>query len=162
MKICNGEKQHIPGILKLLQQVGQVHHQGRPDLFCPGAQKYDAPQMEEILQDENTPVFVAEEDGQVLGYGFCQLKKHEGPVFTDYLELYIDDICVEETCRGQQIGKNIYGHIYEYAKSRNCHNITLNVWSFNEGAYRFYEKCGMKPQRIFMEKLLENDDAEQK
>jgi len=25
---------------------------------------------------------------------------------------------------------------------------------------RFYEKCGMKPQRVFMETILENQDAD--
>jgi len=27
----------------------------------------------------------------------------------------------------------------------------LNVWCGNESAMRFYEKCGMKPQKIGME-----------
>lgn len=160
MKVIRANRTHIPGMLRLLQQVGQVHHLGRPDLFRSGALKYDAVQLEQLLQDENSPVFVAQQDGQVLGYGFCQLKAHSGPVFTEYLELYIDDICVEESCRGQHIGTAVYRHICDYAKARKCHNITLNVWSFNEGALRFYEACGMKPQRIFMENLLENAYAE--
>lgn len=160
MEVLRANESHIPGMLRLLQQVGQVHHLGRPDLFRRGALKYEAAQLQAILEDENSPIFVAEQNGQVLGYGFCQLKQHTGPVFTDYLELYIDDICVEETCRGQHIGKTIYEQICAYAKLCKCHNITLNVWSFNEDALRFYEACGMKPQRIFMENRLESDDAE--
>ena len=32
--------------------------------------------------------------------------------------------------------------------------LTLNVWSCNESALRFYEKCGLLPQKIGMEKIL--------
>ena len=42
MEIRFAEKKDIPGILELLRQVGKVHHDGRPDLFRPDAQKYDA------------------------------------------------------------------------------------------------------------------------
>lgn len=31
----------VPWMIDLLQQVGAVHHQIRPDLFRTGAQKYD-------------------------------------------------------------------------------------------------------------------------
>ena len=33
----------VTGILALLKQVGHIHHQGRPDIFRKGAQKYGAP-----------------------------------------------------------------------------------------------------------------------
>ena len=34
----------IPGMLELLRQAGQVHHEIRPDIFRTGCQKYDAEQ----------------------------------------------------------------------------------------------------------------------
>ena len=156
MQIVRASEKHIPGMLRLLQQVGQVHHLGRPDIFRAGAQKYDVSMLKALLQDADSPIFIAEDNDQVLGYGFCKLKRHAGdPIFTDTLELYIDDLCVEETCRGQHIGSAVYQHICHFAREIGCYNITLNVWSFNESALKFYEKCGMKPQRIFMETVLE-------
>ena len=156
MQIVRASEKHIPGMLHLLQQVGEVHHQGRPDIFRAGAQKYDVPMLQALLQDADSPIFIAEDDDRVLGYGFCKLKRHAGdPIFTDTLELYIDDLCVEESCRGQHIGSAVYQHICCFAREIGCYNITLNVWSFNESALKFYEKCGMKPQRIFMETILE-------
>lgn len=161
MKIVQADKQHIPGMLALLCQVGEVHHRGRPDIFRGGALKYDAAALEALLQDEDRPIFIAEEDGRVLGYGFCKVNEYSAhPVFTNYRELYIDDICVDENCRGQGVGSAVYQAIRRYAKEQGFYNITLNVWSFNESAMAFYEKCGMKPQRVFMETILENNDAE--
>ena len=49
----------IPGLLALLRQVGQVHHNIRPDIFRPGCLKYTAADLEKLLRDENFPVFVA-------------------------------------------------------------------------------------------------------
>ena len=47
--------------------------------------------------------------------------------------------------------------IVRYAKMRGCSAITLNVWCCNEGAMAFYEKLGMKPQKIGMEVLLNEE-----
>ena len=154
--ICKADKRHIPGMIRLLKQVGQVHHLGRPDLFRGGAQKYNETDLLRLLADADRPIFIAEEAGQVLGYGFCILKRTQNdPVLADNFTLYIDDLCVEESCRGQHIGKALYAHITGFAKSLGCDSITLNVWAFNQGAMRFYESLGMKPQKIGMEMILE-------
>ena len=75
-------------------------------------------------------------------------------ILTDIRTLYIDDLCVDETIRGQHIGKALYEHVLAFAKESGCYNVTLNVWSLNDSAMRFYEKCGLKPQKIGMEKIL--------
>ena len=155
MEIRFAQGKDVSGILQLLRQVGQVHHEGRPDIFRTGAQKYGASQILAMLDSAATPIFVAVEDDKVLGYGFCQFKKYENdPVITDHSELYIDDLCVEETCRGRHIGKAIYQEILRYAKGRRCYNVTLNVWTCNPGAMKFYEAMGMKPLKIGMETIL--------
>ena len=63
----------IPGILELLRQVGQVHHDIRPDIFRSGCQKYDAAALEALLQDPQRPIFIAAHQGAVAGYCFCIL-----------------------------------------------------------------------------------------
>ena len=160
MKIRFATCEDVPGILALLQQVGRVHHRGRPDLFRANAQKYGASQVIQMLDASTSPIFVAVEDDQVLGYCFCQVKSVSlDPVFCDRTELYIDDLCVDEACRRQGIAKALYGEVLRYAKNRKCHHLTLNVWSFNESAMAFYRSCGLQPQRVFMETLLEENDA---
>ena len=155
MEIRFAKAQDVPGIIKLLQQVGRVHHDGRPDLFRVNAQKYGPSQVMEMLGKVDNPIFVAAEDEQVLGYGFCEIeyyKRHS--VMNDRITLYIDDLCVLESCRGKHIGTAIYQEILRYAKYRGCYNVTLNVWSCNESAMKFYEAVGMKPQKVGMETIL--------
>ena len=66
----------------------------------------------------------------------------------------IDDLCVDECCRGQHIGRTLYDAVLAFARENGCYNVTLNVWSCNESAMRFYEKCGLKPQKVGMEVIL--------
>ena len=155
MEIRFAEKQDVGGILALLKQVGAVHHEGRPDLFRCGAQKYGASQVLAMLGSKDSPVFVAVEEEKVLGYCFCQMQSHsQDPVLCDVLSLYIDDLCVDENIRGKGVGKALYEAVCRYAKMRKCYNITLNVWACNESAMAFYEKMGLKPQKIGLETIL--------
>ena len=155
MEIRFAQPKDVAGILALLRQVGRVHHEGRPDIFRSNAQKYGASQVLAMLESSATPIFVAVEEDAVLGYGFCMFKKHElDPVITDHTELYIDDLCVDENHRKEGIGKAIYEEILRYAQMRRCYNVTLNVWSSNPGAMKFYESLGMKPQKVGMEVIL--------
>ncbi len=157
MEIRKANTQDIPQILDLLVQVGQVHHMARPDLFRAGACKYDRPALERLLAQEDRPVFVAMEDGAMLGYCFCIRRETVGdPVLEDYVTLYIDDLCVDETCRGQHVGTKLYAYAHNYAKAIGCQSVTLNVWADNKPALDFYTRLGLRPQKIGMESLLED------
>ena len=150
----------IPEILELLVQVDMVHHNGRPDIFKGPTTKYDAEQLKAIIADDSTPVFVCvDPEGKVLGHAFCVHKQVlEDRVLTDIKTLYIDDICVDESARRQHVGNSLYEHVLNYAKEKGFYNVTLNVWSCNPGAQRFYEKMGMVPQKIGMEKVIDTEE----
>lgn len=156
MEIRRATIEDIPGLDKLLMQVCLVHHQQRPDLFKYGQRKYTAEELKALLLDNTRPVFVAvNEKGEVLAHAFCIHQQHlNNNILTDIKTLYIDDICVLESCRGKHIGRQMYDYVYQYAKEQGFYNITLNVWSLNEPAMKFYESCGLKPQKIGMETIL--------
>ena len=145
----------IPGIIDLLQQVGEVHHKIRPDLFRSGAQKYNEADLTDLLKDPARPIFAAVEDGRLLGYCFCIIEEvKDNPVLMDDKTLYIDDLCVDETIRGKHVGRALYEYTRAYAKEIGCRSVTLNVWCGNDSAMAFYEKRGMKPRKIYMEESL--------
>ncbi len=156
MIIRRATERDMEGLNRLLQQVLMVHHKGRPDLFRGEGKKYTDEQLKGLIADDTTPIFVAvDEKNWMLGYAFCQYQIHENNnVLNDIRTLYIDDLCVDETVRGQHIGKALYEHVLAFAKEQGFYNVTLNVWSCNESAMRFYEKCGLKPQKVGMEIIL--------
>lgn len=155
MEIRLANNTDIPGMIHLLKQVGQVHHDIRPDLFRNSAQKYGESDLEELLKDINRPIFVSIEDGKLLGYCFCIIEEvRDNPVLQDVKSLYIDDLCVDETIRGRHVGTRLYDHVCSYAKSIGCGSVTLNVWCGNDSAMAFYQSRGMKPRKIYMETAL--------
>ena len=157
MFIRRAENKDMADINRLLFQVAEVHHKGRPDLFKAAAKKYTDEELLAIIADDSTPIFVAvnDEDTSVWGYCFCIFQQHLGSgVLTDIKTLYIDDLCVDENIRGQHIGSKLYEYVKDFAKKSGCYNLTLNVWSLNAGAQKFYEACGMKPQKVGMETIL--------
>lgn len=156
MTIRRADVHDVEAIDRLLLQVLTVHHEGRPDLFKGGVKKYTDDELAVILQDDSRPVFVAtDEAGEVAGYAFCLFEQHvDHNILTDVKTLYIDDLCVDEMRRGQHIGKALYEYVLAFAKECGCYNVTLNVWACNESALRFYEACGLTPQKIGMEKIL--------
>ncbi|MBE5825834.1 MAG: GNAT family N-acetyltransferase [Butyrivibrio sp.] len=146
----------IPAILELLVQVDMVHHNGRPDIFNGPATKYSGDELKTMVGKETDPIFVCvDENDKVLGHAFCETKQIIGNhVLTDIKTLYIDDICVDEKARGGHVGTSLYDHVISFAKEHDYYNVTLNVWSCNPTAMKFYEAMGMKPQKVGMEVVL--------
>ena len=153
MNIRKAEKRDIPRLDDLLYQVHLLHATGRPDIFRKGNKKYTDEELSVILEDERTPVFVAVDDAdRVIGYAFCIYQEVKGEIpLMDRKTIYIDDLCVDETLRGRHIGQALYRYVLDVARENGCDAVTLNVWCLNEGAVRFYEKCGMTPLKVVME-----------
>ncbi len=154
--IRRAELKDMDAINKLLHQVLMVHHNGRPDLFKANVKKYTDEELALIIEDDTRPIFVAvDEADEVSGYAFCVFQQHvNNNILTDVKTLYIDDLCVDENQRGMHIGKKLYDYVVEYARREKFYNLTLNVWSCNESAIKFYESCGLKPQKVGMEMIL--------
>ena len=140
---------------KLLYEVHKVHSDARPDLFKAGAKKYNDIQLIEIIKDDLRPIFVATIADKVVGYAFCVHKQFVNDNnMTDVKTLYIDDLCVDESARGNHVGKALYEYVVDYARQTGYYNVTLNVWADNVKAVGFYEKLGLKVQKIGMEVIL--------
>ena len=156
MIVRNAEEKDIGRLLELLTQVQAIHVQGRPDLFAGENTKYRAEDLRAILQDASRPVFVAVDGADVVqGYAFCICQQPNGESSLQPRKaLYIDDLCVDEDLRGRHLGRRLYEAVKGFAKEQGCYNLTLNVWSCNEAAMKFYESCGLKPQKVGMETIL--------
>lgn len=145
----------IDRLSELLYEVHKLHARHRPDVFKKRKQKYTKKDLESVLTNELTPVWVAEEKKQVVGYLFGiyeEIKDHKS--MTDRKTLYIDDLCVDKDFRKQGIGRQLYNYAKMVARTNGCYDITLNVWNLNPGAIAFYEKLGMQPMKVYMEEIL--------
>jgi len=145
-----------PAISRLLIQIATLHHELRPDLYC-AVRKYDQVQYEAALENASTPILVViNTQGDVLGYAMCEVKQLCGiPQMVDHDYLWLDDLCVDESARGQGVGELLMKAVTDLAHELGLNKISLNVVEANEGARRFYERLGYTTQRRGMEIKLE-------
>ncbi len=141
----------LEAVNTLLGQVLAVHHAARPDLFRPVGKKYTDEELLAIFENPDTPVFVYDREGAVLGYVFCAIRHQDSGALMPLKTLYVDDLCVLEGTRGLHIGTALFEYAKAFAKEKGCHNLTLHVWEGNPGAKAFYEALGMVPQYTSME-----------
>ena len=80
------------------------------------------------------------------------LRQHpnQAPITALYCRLSRDD-----ELQGESNSISNQKRILEtFAREQGFYNVTLNVWSCNHGAQRFYEAMGMKPYKVGMEQVL--------
>ena len=154
--IRKAEERDIPRIIELLGQVLQIHADIRPDIFIPGTTKYTADELKELLKNKENPIYVAVNTADVcVGYAFCQLREQPfSNNMVPFKSLFIDDLCVDQQERGQHIGESLFNYVKNEAKRLGCYEVTLNVWTGNTSAEKFYEKMGMKTKERQMEYIL--------
>ena len=158
MHIRKAEEKDILKIMELLGQVLQIHADIRPDIFIPGTTKYTEEELKELLKEEKKPIYVAvNEEDVCIGYAFCQIQEQPfSNNMVPFKSLFIDDLCVDQQIRGQHIGENLFEYVKSEARKLNCYEVTLNVWTGNTSAEKFYEKMGMRTKERQMEYILKD------
>ena len=155
MIIRTAEEKDISRILIILSQVLEIHADIRPDIFVSGTTKYNDKEIIDIIHDVKKKIYVAEIDGNVVGYAFCELREPKfASTMVPFSSFYIDDLCVDEKCRGKHIGEALFEHVKKEAVRLGCREITLAVWEGNDSARAFYEKMNMRVKETIMEFIL--------
>ncbi len=156
MNFRKAQAKDAAGIAEMLIDIGELHHNGRPDVYKDKLQKYNEEDIKRILEDKNSPVFVVtDKDDNVAAYAFCIIKTvEETKALVSRKFLYIDDFCVDKNFRKMNIGTFLMDNVIKEAKKTDVSSIELNVWEFNENAVKFYEKCGFTTQKREMEIII--------
>ena len=156
MNIRRAGEKDIKRLIELLQQVLDIHAKIRPDIFISGTTKYTDDELLQMILDDTNPIYVAvDEKDLCMGYAFCQLREQPfSNNMVPFTSLFIDDLCVDQSLRGQHIGESLFEFVKAEAKRLGCYEVTLNVWAGNTSAEHFYEKMGMKTKERQMEYIL--------
>lgn len=151
--IRRAEEKDAPRISALLRQVLEVHAAARPDMYRSGTQKYSEADVKKLLSDPDCVLFVeTDEADRAIGYAICFVKeiKDDG-IVVGRRELYIDDLCVDESARRSGVGRRLFEHVKTFASERGFDWITLNVWNDNQNALAFYRRMGLRERKTILE-----------
>ena len=101
----------------------------------PNKNSQDLHEKKKLLWRKSTRIFLAKEDGKVLG-----LVTFRPKIFG--LIAYVPELVVYEEARGKGIGKNLLQKIMAYAKRKTCFGVLLASAMERRESHRFYKKNG--------------------
>jgi ribosomal protein S18 acetylase RimI-like enzyme len=134
------------GLIELFDEIDAIHRDNLPRLF----QKPNGPVREidyylGLISDESTAVFVAEMDGDVVGFVHAIARDTPDiPVLVPRRFVIIDSIVVKSEYKKRGIGRMLMKAMEEWTKEKGASSIELNVYEFNEEAITFYKSLGYK------------------
>jgi ribosomal protein S18 acetylase RimI-like enzyme len=156
IKIRPAAPEDWPAIKLSLTYMATLHNGLRPDLYTLKPKLVYGQYRKLTKNPEKTPVLVAvDEENHILGHLFAEyrhIKKHGCNQARSYL--YVGDLCVDESARGQGIGARLLEEAALLARLRGLDKLELNVTEANENTLRFYENRGFCTQKRVMEKFV--------
>lgn len=132
----------------LARQVHSLHLAWRPDLFAQADCLYPEDRFLEAIR--NRSLYVAKLGGEVAGYALLPIVEIDVPAMTRRRIMKVEELCVEESCRGQGIGRAMMEDILALARAFRCRDVELQVYPQNQQALAFYQACGFQIRNVSM------------
>lgn len=158
MEIRYATAEDYASFIVLEAEIQAQHHLGAPGKFPPTG--VIAPEdFRALLARSDEKILVAVEAGTLVAYLQYELVDEPGSYYT-YPEklLYVEVLTVKATHRRRGIGEALLAHAEAAARAFGASRITLDVWAFNDGAIRFYERAGFTPIRHLLSKPVAADE----
>lgn len=133
-------------------QVHGLHVQWRPDIYEMVDELYPESRVREAIAARE--LYVAKLGGQIVGYVLLKCRDYDYPGHVKRKVMVLDEICVEQSFRGQGIGKAMMEDVHALAKAFRCTDLQLGVYPQNDGAVAFYQKCGFTIRSIDMQRKV--------
>lgn len=131
-------------LAELNAEVQRIHAEALPWLFKAPAATTIAPDASaDMLGRAGAIVLLAIADTQPIAYAYAEVRRRRETALTHaYSSLYLHHIIVRAGFRGQGIGSQLLEAIRAAAADDGITRLELDVWSFNEGAHRFFARHG--------------------
>ena len=130
INIRHATEQDFPAVLDLVKELAV--YQGLPDKVLNTVEQMKAEKdLFRCLVAENG-------QGQIIGIAsyFFAYYTWVGK------SLYLDDLVVKQSERGQKAGSRLLKEIVNIAENENCKRVRRLVSDWNTSAIEFYKKCG--------------------
>jgi len=130
--------------------VQQIHAEAHPWRFKPpGPHTFTEKDAQDLLSNPGYFAFLAFDEGTPSGYLVAEIVyRHETARQFAHELIYIHEIGVRPGARRKGIGRLLLDAAKAHARSLGIPTVTLDTWSFNEGALRFFQKNGLVPVSV--------------
>ena len=132
INIRNAEEKDFPEVLALIKELASFEN----------AEKEVINTVEQMRQEKDYfNCFIAEtDDNEIVGMALYYF------VYFTWVgkSLYLDDLYVKQSVRGNKIGTKLLQKLFDVAKNENCKRVRWQVLDWNKPAIKLYEKMGAK------------------
>lgn len=122
----------------------------------PYDSKTGAAYFNDAIEKLDTACFVAEENGEIVGYLAGALKEPES--YRNVKRAELENMFVKESYRHQGIGKLLAAKFKEWCKEQGAQKILAIASAPNESAIQFYKSIGFESYSLELEMDLEKSD----
>ena len=121
------------------------------NLNCP--KEHGKTYFSQLLAQDNSICFLAEDDGEIIGYliGYLKSKGQLRPIQLTELE----SMFVQSEFRDQGIGSELVNRFQKWSQERGADRIFVTAYMASEKAVRFYRRLGFKPESLSLEQGIE-------
>ena len=151
-------RRDLEGIQSLWELLREDQAKG-DDRLAPviGASRLVSEHREAILADPRTGFFVAEEQGELIGFLHAQIDPND-PIYAPERYGTIVDLFVTEPSRGRGVGSQLLEYCVEWLCSHNLAEFRVATPAGNEAARRFFEARGARPLTVVQAAPLKDDE----
>ena len=143
-------------LAELYKEFKTYHNKLDPQHFNVPSDSACENKMKFFLKDSpfnHDSVLCHETDNVIDGFVSYSLHSYETTEGPDG-SVTVYNIFVAENARRKGIGTELINELYRLAKENSCKFVFLDVHIENIAAQKFYEKMGLKPKSINMEKRI--------
>ena len=160
MRIVEYEKKYKEDVKNLLvelqEYIASIDREGYNILTDEFRDSYFAKTMAEVGKYEGK-IFLAIDSNKVKGLiiGLINNDDEETYDFKAPKRGRVTELVVNKDCRGKGIGKSLMQEIEDYFRSVGCKGILIDVFAYNENAYKLYKRLGYFDRSIEMMKKID-------
>lgn len=143
-------------VCSLMDEVDFLHRQALPHRYqAPMGMVREEEYIEYLINDRNCGFFVAQGQGELLGYVVAFVKDTpDVPILVPCRYVLVDNMGVNPNCRQQGVGRALMARVSEWAAAQGATRMELSVYDFNTDAQRFYDALGFKSLSHKLDKPL--------
>ncbi|MFF2176319.1 GNAT family N-acetyltransferase [Lysinibacillus sp. NPDC058147] len=145
IEIFIATKEDYFAVNEIVKEGHEEHVMMEPSIFKSVDSVMPESYYQELLDDEESDILIAKEDGIVAG--FAVISVEASPPFESLVQrkyAYVHDFGIRADLQRKGIGKLLFNACITWAKEKKVNSVELNVWEFNTKAIDFYKHFNMK------------------
>ena len=110
-------------ISKLVKEIHDLHVKNRPDFFRDVDNPFLKEEFESLIIDSTISFLIVEDIITYTICGYAIIKLMQTPVLPIVVQksfIYIEDFCILKEYKRQGLGKLLFNHIVDYAKTKKA------------------------------------------